>query len=178
MLSPTLLARLRAELLTDPEGRGYAGKTAQEQADLLNAPWTVTREPVAVDIAVSSVVGYLQLQGKLLPLLTYASAPPEDANPMAVGVAKNLMYAVDRPHAPADLSTSTPAALTALSGMLEILVSDPLSGLEQADAAALLALGQREQPPEEHHARVLDLTLNIPGAPNAFTADDVTEALA
>lgn len=41
-MTPEQIALLKAEILNDPTGRGYAGKTAQEQVDLFYAPWSMT----------------------------------------------------------------------------------------------------------------------------------------
>lgn len=35
----TMLKKLRKEILSDPESLGYVGKSAQEQADILNSPF-------------------------------------------------------------------------------------------------------------------------------------------
>jgi hypothetical protein len=40
-LRETIAAAVMAELETDPEGRGYAGKTQEEQLELLNESYTV-----------------------------------------------------------------------------------------------------------------------------------------
>ena len=38
-----VMIKIAEELLSDPTGRGYAGKTAQEMADLLNNPYIIER---------------------------------------------------------------------------------------------------------------------------------------
>lgn len=180
------LARLRAELTDDPAGRGYAAaRSHAERADLLNEPFD---EEVANPRA--GRVATRDLEAALMrPSVAKVGATEFTVWHILDAAQKRERHPVTGE--PFDARTA--AALRSVSGFLErhdevnladADVRDILSGLVQAQilteqqAAAIGQLGEPPTLPEPRLARVVEVVLGIPGAPNQVGAEDVVEALA
>lgn len=187
-LTIPMLAALKAELANDPAARGYAGKSANEQAALLNAPFAgAAPGAVAVAIPLGLVEGYLRARFFMTRLQAYASAsPPAGASPQAVEAASELLGMIASPHT-ATVDMTDPVVAGAVAASLAALAAEGAAGrfvnlagqaFGAANVADLLALGAHQAAAMQTHPRVMDVFMTITDAPNVVTADDVVAAVA
>jgi len=116
-----------------------AGDTTAQKLAAVNA---VTVAGPNVDVAVSSVVGYLALNGKLAGLQKYAGNPPATEAGLAAAELASLLMC---PNAPV-FGTSSAEAYATIHGFLAAIAGDANSGLTSADVVALLALAATSVP--------------------------------
>ena len=180
------LTALRAELDSDPAGRGYADAAdAAAVADLLNAGYATSEaNPQAgwaeVHILQSALqvctIGETELTAWDL-IDAAGTGKRSDDDPLtgsewSVTRYYGLKRAYNRltAHPYLDLGNAQVAAL------LASWVTDGL--LTAAQVTALQALGEAATISTPQTARVVGCILGIPGAPNMASADDVTDARA
>jgi hypothetical protein len=119
---------LIAQWASLPAGDSTAQKLAAVNAMTVAGP--------NIDVAVSSVVGYLALNGKLSVLQKYAANPPATE----AGIAgAELVALLMCPNAPA-FRMSDGTTYAAVSAFLNALAGDGNSGIAANDVTALLAL--------------------------------------
>jgi hypothetical protein len=119
---------------TGVTGTGLTGSMTTAQKIVAVNGWTVPGPNI--DVPVSSVVGYLSLNGKLSGLIKYAASPPATE----AGIAgAELVAVINCPNAP-NFQTSQSGAYSAVSGLLTALAGDSNSNISSTDATALLAL--------------------------------------
>jgi hypothetical protein len=122
-----------------------SGMTTAQKLAAVNG-WTVAGP--AVDVQVSSVVGYLGLNAKLSVLQTYATtavAGTNGATTQSVTAARELMAIIDCPNAPS-FQMSSAEVYSTIQGMLSALEGDSNSGITGSDATALLGLSASTEP--------------------------------
>lgn len=177
---------LRAELLDDPAGRGYAeARSHAERADLLNEPYN---EQVANPRA--GRVATRDLEAALMRPSVARVGATDYTVWHIVDAAKKRER---NPVTGEAFDAKSAAALRSVAGFLdrhdEVNLADAdvqgiLGGLVQAgilSEAQATAIGQLGAPaslPEPRLARVVEVVLGIAGAPNQVAAADVAEALA
>ena len=130
----TVLSQFWATL---PASLTTAQKLAQLNATLVAGP--------PRDVPVSSVLGYLMLNNKLVGLQSYAASPPAGASPGAVVVAKELIAGFAFPSF-TGFQMSNPTIYSQVSASLQALASDTLTGITSADVTALLNLAATTVP--------------------------------
>ncbi len=116
---------------------GLTGTTEQKLVALNNTQ--VPGPPV--DVAQSLVQVVCARNGLLATLPSYANSPPAGAIPQAVVAAQYLVVILTDPNQKT-ITTSQAPVLSAVQSLLEALVSDPLSGVQQSVANQLMALVQ------------------------------------
>jgi hypothetical protein len=110
-----------------------AGNSTAQKLAAINA---MTVAGPNLDVAVSAVVGYLALNGKLSALQKYAASPPATE----AGIAgAELVALLMCPNAPA-FRMSEVATYAAVSAFLNALADDSNSGIAANDVTSLLAL--------------------------------------
>jgi len=82
-------AILRSELANDPAGRGYAGKDAPTQADLINGSWVTDNPPPA------TVARPALMQGDILVLTSRLQAKHAGAKLQGQALPDGLAYVID-----------------------------------------------------------------------------------
>ena len=90
-------------------------------------------------VEVSAVTGYLAAHLKLASLMAYADAPSANAVSQAIASATNLVALFRLPQPPV-FRTDIPEIYEIVDASLEALAADPLTGITQTDADALIAL--------------------------------------
>lgn len=110
-------------------------------ADKLTAINAATVVGPRVDVAISSVVGYLALQAKLSTLQAYASNPPTSAVPQAVVAAKELVTLIATPSIHIFQLTDA-NTYAAVSNFLNALAGDAGTGIVASDVTALLGMAE------------------------------------
>ena len=166
-------AALRSEIAADPAKRGYAGKTAQQQADMVNAAYTTQNAAVTANVPVKAVASYLLAHGLMGPMRRFLAAPPAGMPQTLIDGLTDLMEMITSQEVDAiGMANADTAGRVAqvLGGAVQVGL---MSVQNRAD---LMALAVQTPAPTEHHARVMDVLLGIPDAPNAVTADDVNGA--
>ena len=171
----TLLAAVKAEITSDPAGRGYAGQSAQAIADLLNASYSVAQPAVHQDVLVADVEAYLRTNLLIAGLEDWvASAPPG----IAKQAARELLGIIASPRITM-FKTGMDADRNNLLAMLGAMQAAGAGGLAVQHVADITAMTVLQPPPvPAPHCRWLDVILGIEGAPNAADAAIVAEALA
>lgn len=158
-----VMTAIRTEVQSDPMGRGYAGKTAAEIADLLNTPFSEPG-PSIPQRAEISPAGFV---GRFTPEEAAAIEAARPSNALLDWFMRRLELA---------------------QGMLDLTDPDLLGGMQMLAGVGLLQPGRVAQitaapadlpgPDVEHPARIATILRGIAGAPNAVTATDVEAALA
>ncbi len=159
----TVSSLIRAEVLADPVGRGYAGKTSAEIADLLNTPYSEPGPSIPQRPEISPA-GFV---GRFTPAEAAAIEAARPSNALLDWFMRRLELA---------------------QGMLDLTDPDLLGGMQMLAGAGLLAPARVAQitatpadlpgPDVEHPARIATILQGVEGAPNAVTATDVEAALA
>lgn len=117
--------------------------TTTEKLSAIN---TLTVAGSNADVSVSSVLGYLALNGKLSNLLAYAASPPAGANAQAVVAAKEVS-ALFSTASFTTFAMSNAAIYAGVQGFISALVADAANtGITAADMSALLALAATTMP--------------------------------
>lgn len=92
-----------------------------------------------VDVPVSKIAGYLMRTGKWIQLATFATSPPEGANPIAIAGAKMLTQICSNqsPITTFEMSDSTTASQ--IRAMLTAIIEENTPGLTLNDQNTILA---------------------------------------
>jgi hypothetical protein len=178
-MTPEMLAVLRAELTTDPSSRGYAGKSAEDAAALLNASYFVAGAPSACDVGSANIQKIIVPTGELFKITrTGAAALDGTAKDALIGAAWSFSEMLSRW---STIETSNPDTWKAAQASMAALEASGL--LSAASIAAITALVEVTPPPVEQHARIMEIFIQSPVEfPDDFTryeatAADVQEAL-
>jgi hypothetical protein len=172
---------IRNELLTDPAGRGYAAKSPQEMADLINVSFMAEKSPATTlenqPVRWGDVRGLANAAGEWPNVMLRAEERP------ATSTVKAAMNAVsmgdDRRLDPKD----TRAWSAFQAGMAALEKAGDLSPETVAEMNALTTVAVPAVI-EEQHARIMEIFIRNPVAlPDDFgayelTAEDVGECLA
>ena len=176
-LSNMALAALSAELKNDPAKRGYAGRTAQEQADMMNAPYSVTSAPVAMDVQAGAVEAIIVPSGELWGIQQAANKPASGTVPLTpldqiIALSWSFNETLKRFDT---IATGTPSVLKSVQTTLGNLQAVGLLSAESV--AAISALVVQPGPTTSFDARVIHVLSGIESAPNAVSAADITAAM-
>lgn len=152
------LDKLKAEIANDPAGRGYAGKTASEIADLVNAPWIEAGAPIKQLATVSPS----EFFGRFTPDEAAAIEAARGSNKILAWFFKQLDLAQGRIDL-ADLRIQQGLGMLVQGGLLT----------NARKNAILAAPPDLPGPDIEHNPRVMVIFAGVEGAPNAVTPDDV-----
>lgn len=174
-MTPEMLAILRAEILSDPAGRGYDPKDAQKTADLLNVSYMAEVVPATTlenqPLRWGDVRGLAQAAGEWPNIVIRSEErPATDTVKAAINAtAAGPEQMID----PAD-----PKAWGAFQMGLQLF--EAAGDISPDTVAAINALTIAHIPAvtAEQNARAMEIFLGTEGAPNAVTAEDVKEALA
>lgn len=171
-----LLAMLRAELVDDLAGRGYAGHTAEEIAALLNAPYEAEIAPAGIrDVPVAEIETYLRSHLLVGAWKRFVTNPPAEAPAQVVDGVSELLDILGSRNV-RTIGMTDPTTAATVDAVLTAIV--PFGLLTDAQRGELLALAQAPAVTEERHPRWVDLIIGIAGAANAATEADVQEAQA
>lgn len=169
----SLYIAIHAEVVNDPAGRGYAGKTPAEIVDLMNAPMVVQPDTVPCDVLVSDVRGYLEARLVLVRLEDWVSNPATPAGD-ARDAARTLLRVTGNSGI-TYFSTGNPVGRANVLGLFALLVAAGAGGLTQAHYDELEAMATRTGPSETHHPRWLTVIEGIPAAPTPPEPVGMTE---
>lgn len=180
-----VVAAVRTELQSDPVARGYAGKTAAEIVDLLNAPMAVAAPEAYQDVPVSSVEGYMRLRTHIVRLTRWVEA--EEVSDLR-DFAEELLGMIAAGKVGV-FQTSDPTKRAAILGAFAGLAAAGAGGFSAQSVADLTAMTvapaapATEAPPRWSAviAGIGGVTaegVEYPGPPNAASEDLVAEALA
>jgi hypothetical protein len=178
-MQPNVLAELqaaiRAEVETDPTERGYAGKTFEQIADLLNASVVESTQPVYRDVLISDVEGYMAARLLIVGLQDWidsASAGP------ARQVARQLMQIIEGGRLRVFV-TSDSARRANVMALFSTLVAVNAGGITQTHYDEIEAMTtSSETQVVEQTPRWSLLIEGLADAPNAADASLVEAALA
>ena len=176
-MTPTMLAAVKAEIVNDPAKRGYAGRTAQEQADLMNSPYSVAGVPAATDVSAGAVEAIIVPSGELWGIQQAANKPASGTMPLTpqdqiIALAWSFNETLKRFDT---IATGTPSVLKSVQTTLGNLQAVGLLSAESV--AAISALVVQPGPTTSFDARVIHVLSGIDGAPNAVSAADITAAM-
>lgn len=173
-----LLAALRTEIADDPTARGYAGKTAAEIADLLNAPVPVAGGATHRDVSISDVEGYLRARLLVTRLRSWVATAPDGTAKLA---ALELLDIIASPRLTM-FTTSTDSGRANILGLFATLVEATGGIVTQTHYDELAAMTLSTEPAQMGPPRWaviiegIEGVANEPGPPNAATEALVTEA--
>lgn len=175
-----LKAAIAAEIADDTAARGYAGKTAAEQAALMNAPYEVAAPIQYRDVSISDVEGYLRARLLVIQLRDWAAAALPSTAKMA---ALELLDIIASPRL-STFTTSTETGRANVLGLFAALVAATGGIVTQThhDELAAMTIAPAGEP-TRHHPRWLTVMAALPaeaatGLPNEITAEMIAEALA
>lgn len=186
MLTLEMKNVIRNELLTDPAGRGYVGKTPQEQADLINAGYTTqppTPAAVAVDVSTSAVQKIIVPTMELFRITRESEKPTTGgAEDAVIAAAWSFSEMLTRWE---NIETSNPDTWKAAQAAMGALQQAGLLSQSSVDRiTALVNPTPVAPPPREEHARIFEIFIRNPvSIPDDFlsyeiTADEVAECIA
>lgn len=175
-MTPELLAILRDEIMKDPADRGYnQGADAAATAELLNSAYEAEVTPAAdktgQTLRWSDVRGVAQAAGEWPNIVIRSEErPATDTVKAAINACATAPEQEIDPNDPKAWGAfEAGLQLFKASGDLSAATVDMILGMTTVPIPAVT---------EWRHARWLELILGVADAPNAVTADDVTEALA
>lgn len=170
-----LNAAIAAEIAADPASIGYAGRTAAEIADLMNAP--VPAASSYRDVSISDVEGYLRARLLVVGLTDWhATAQPS----MARSAAGELLSIIASPRLQM-FSTGTASGRANILGLFQTLVDAGAGGITQQHHTELAAMTEAPAGPPlpARWLTVIDGISGVsgqPGPPNTATADLIAGA--
>jgi hypothetical protein len=194
-LTTAEIAAVKAEIAADPAAMGYAGKTADQIAALMNEAYELTGATpasAAVDTPIDVMLGMWMAAGLWAWIKwTAQQALAGSAAPVPGSYQTAAVHAVELAEQAAggglrvvqttnaSIAQAFNAELSALSAQMQ-LVMPSMSNVILGTVAAITALATYQPPasitPEP--PRVLTVFSGIEGAPTQVTAADITEALA